>query len=268
VENLERCVTSEAQLHKLDGINAGLAHAYCAPTPTCAIDVDNYKPAKAWLATHSNDLYELLLAHNAVVIWSGRKYILNILYRLPQSVPLFVSKKINGEDGKSILEFRCATKDGKTVQDVLPPSVHPDGHHYRWLSEGDRLHLPVIPKDLLGLWKTQSDNKYRVANRTFLSQNFMCQRQETPGQIAIIQEALGHISADCSYPLWRNVICAILSARWQCAEDLALSWSQTAPDRFEWEAFWLVVKSYLPDHQRPISLGTLYHHARRGGWHG
>jgi hypothetical protein len=130
VENLERCVKSEAQLHKLDGINAGLAHAYCAPTPTCAIDVDNYKPAKAWLATHSNDLYELLLAHNAVVIWSGRKYSLNILYRLPQSVPPFVSKKINGEDGKSILEFRCATKDGKTVQDVLPPSVHPDGHHY------------------------------------------------------------------------------------------------------------------------------------------
>jgi hypothetical protein len=95
----------------------------------------------------------------------------------------------------------------------------------------------------------------------------MCQRQETPRQIEIIQEALGHISADCSYELWRNVIWAILSARWQCAVDLALSWSQTAPDRFEWEAFWLVVKSYLPDHQRPISLGTLYHHPRRGGWH-
>jgi hypothetical protein len=232
------------------------------------MDVDNYKPAKAWLATHSVDLNELLLAQNAVVIWSGKKYSLKLLYRLPECTPPFVSKKINGEDGKSILEFRCATKDGKTVQDILPPSMHPDGHQYRWLSEVDPLQLSVIPSELLGLWKTLSDNKCRVANRTFLSQNFMCQRQETPRQIAIIQEALGHISSDCSYELWRNVIWAILSTRWQCAEDLALSWSQTAPDRFEWEAFWLVVNSYLPDHQRPISLGTVFHHARRGGWHG
>ena len=264
----ERCVTNEAQLHKLEGINIGLAHAYCTPTPTCAVDVDNYKPAKAWLATHSVDLNELLLAQNAVVVWSGKKYSLKLLYRLPECTPPFVSKKINGEDGRSILEFRCATKDGKTVQDVLPPSMHPDGHQYRWLSEVDPLQLSVIPSELLGLWKTLSDNKCRVANRTFLSQNFMCQRQETPRQIAIIYEALGHIPADCSYELWRNVIWAILSTRWHCAEDLALAWSQTAPDRFEWDAFWLVVNSYLPDHQRPISLGTLYHHARRGGWHG
>jgi hypothetical protein len=230
--------------------------------------VDHYKQAKAWLATHAIDLNELLIAQNAVVIWSGKKYSLKLLYRLPQSTSPFVSKKINGEDGKSILEFRCATKDGKTVQDVLPPSVHPDGHQYRWFSEGDPLQLSVIPSELLDLWKTLSENKCRVANRTFLSQNFMCQRQETPRQIAIITEALGHISADCSYELWRNVIWAILSTRWHCAEDLALAWSQTAPDRFEWDAFWLVVNSYLPDHQRPISLGTLYHHARRGGWHG
>ena len=264
----ERCVTTEEQIQELEGINIGLAHAYCTPTPTCALDIDSYKSAKAWLATHSIDLNALLLAQNAVVIWSGKKYSLKILYRLPECTPPFVSKKINGDDGKSILEFRCATKDGKTVQDVLPPSMHPKGHQYRWLSEGDPLQLSVIPSELLGLWKTLSDNKCRVANRTFLSENLTSQRQETPRQIAIIKEALGHISADCSYELWRNVIWAILSARWQCAEDLALAWSQTAPDRFEWDAFWLVVNSYLPDHQRPISLGTVYHHARRGGWHG
>jgi len=264
----ERCITTEEQLQMLKGINVGLAHAYCTPTPTCAIDVDNYKPAKAWLATHAIALDELLLTQTAVVIWSGKKYRLKLLYRLPEFTPPFVSKKINGKDGKSILEFRCATKRGKTVQDVLPPSMHPDGHQYRWLSEGNPLQLSVIPSELLGLWKTLSENKCRVATRTFFSENLTSKRQETPRQIAIIKEALGHISADCSYELWRNVIWAILSTRWQCAEDLALVWSQTAPDRFEWDAFWLVVNSYLPHHQRPISLGTVYHHARRGGWHG
>ena len=33
----------------------------------------------------------------------------------------------------TVLEFRCGTADGLTVQDVLPPSMHPDtGMPYRW----------------------------------------------------------------------------------------------------------------------------------------
>ena len=260
----ERCVTNEAQLHKLEGINIGLAHAYCTPTPTCAIDVDNYKRAKAWLATHSVDLNELLLAQNAVVIWSGKKYSLKLLYRLPQSTSPFVSKKINGADGKSIIEFRCATKDGKTVQDVLPPSVHPDGHQYRWLSEGDPLQLPVLPKDLLDLWQALNSNTHRDASRNNSMHRAVSAPPETPRQIAIVQEHLNSISADCGYEKWRNCVWAILSTGWDCAEDLALSWSQSAPERFDFDAFWAVANSYEADRQNPITLGTLVFHARQG----
>ena len=260
----ERCVTSAAQLHKLEGINVGLAHAYCAPTPTCAVDVDNYKPAKAWLATHSVDLNELLLAQNAVVIWSGKKYSLKLLYRLPQSTSPFVSKKINGADGKSIIEFRCATKDGKTVQDVLPPSVHPDGHQYRWHSEGDPLQLPVIPNELLDLWQALNSNTHRDASRNNSMHRAVSAPPETPRQIAIVQEHLNSISADCGYEKWRNCVWAILSTGWDCAEVLALSWSQSAPERFDFDAFWAVANSYEADRQNPITLGTLVFHARQG----
>jgi len=260
----ERCVTTENQLQMLEGINVGLAHAYCTPTPTCAIAVDNYKPAKAWLATHAIDLNELLLAQDAVVIWSGKQYSLKILYRLPEGTSPFFSKKINGENGKSILEFRCAAKDGKTVQDVLPPSVHPEGHQYRWLSEGDPLQLSVIPSELLDLWKSLNSNTHRDTSRRNSKHRTVSAPPETPRQIAIVQDHLNSISADCGYEKWRNCVWAVLSTGWDCAEDLAYEWSQTAPERFDFDAFWTVVNSYEADREDPITLGTLYFYARLG----
>jgi len=260
----ERCVTTEDQLQMLEGINVGLAHAYCTPTPTCAIDVDNYKPAKAWLATHAIDLNALLLAQDAVVIWSGKMYSLKLLYRLPECTPPFVSKKINGDDGKSILEFRCATKAGETVQDVLPPSVHPDGHQYRWLSEGNPLQLSILPKELSNLWQALNSNTHRGTSRRNSKHRAVSAPPETPRQIAIVQDLLNSISADCEYEKWRNCVWAVLSTGWDCAQELAFEWSKSAPDRFCEEAFWNVVNSYEADLENPITLGTLYHFARLG----
>jgi putative DNA primase/helicase len=262
------CVTQANQHYKLTGHNVGLAHAYCTPTPTCAIDIDNYVEAKLWLETHEIYLDLLLNMQDAVVIWSGKKFSLKLLYRLPSGLSALESKKINGPDGKSAVEFRCATKDGKTVQDVLPPSIHPDGHEYQWIGGGDPLHLPEIPPTVLDLWRLLIANGSRVANRKFSGGNAPAPRQESPRQIATILAALKHIDADCCYEDWRNVVWAILSTRWTCAEDMAQAWSKTAPGRYEEDAFWLVVNSYMPNHSSPITVGTIYHHGRKGGWNG
>ncbi len=262
------CVTTIGQLAELRGKNVGLAHAYCTPQPTCALDIDNFPEAKAWLATHGIDLKLLLLTPGAVAIWSGKEFSIKLLYRLPPGVPALESKKINGKDGKSMLEFRCATKEGKTVQDVLPPSIHPDGHQYQWLGQGDPLNLPEIPTEILELWQLLIDNGARAAHRRFCPINKKGTPSETPRQVATISAALRHIDADCSYETWRNVVWAVLSTRWTCAEDLAQEWSKTAPDRYDDDAFWLVANSYMPDHPAGISLGTIYHHARQGGWNG
>lgn len=262
------CITHENQHHLLIGKNIGLAHAYCTPTPTCAIDVDSYKQAKAWLATHNVDLDLLLNAPGAVVIWSGKKYSLKLLYRLPPGIAPLESKKVNGADSKSAVEFRCATKDGVTVQDVLPPSRHPDGHQYQWLGGGNPLVLPQIPPAVLELWGLLIANGCRVATRQFHNSPGTHHRQETPRQIATISAALQYINADCFYELWRNVVWAILSTHWTCAEAIAESWSRTAANRYDDEAFWLLVNSYMPNHANPISVGTIYHHARLGGWNG
>ncbi len=263
-----KCITAPSQAAQLQGKNVGLAHAYCIPTPTCALDIDNFPAAKAWLATHGIDLKLLLLTPGAVIIWSGKKHSIKLLYRLPSGVPALETKKVNGSDGKSAVEFRCATKEGKTVQDVLPSSIHPDGHQYRWLGEGDPLNLPEIPSVLVELWLLLIRNGTRVVHRRFSLSTAKNPPLESPRQVATISDALGYINADCSYETWRNVVWAVLSTRWTSAEDLAQAWSMTAPDRYSEGAFWLLVHSYMPDHQAGISVGTIYFLARKGGWNG
>jgi hypothetical protein len=260
------CITDASRIGHLSGLNIGLAHAYCTPSPTCALDVDHYPHAKDWLASHDIDLDSLWSAQDAVVILSGKKNRMKFLYRLPADISPLESKKIVGPDGASALEFRCATKDGKTVQDVLPPSIHPDGHQYRWMGDGDPAHMPQIPASLLQVWLGLISNNSRVALRRKPFSVEHHPRPETPRQIAILKDALGFISADCDYETWRNIVWAILSTGWLCAEDLALEWSETAPERFDFDAFWVLANSYIPDHPNQITLGTVWHHARLGGW--
>ena len=262
----QNCITDSSKAALLQGGNIGLAHAYCAPVPTCAIDIDNYKTAKPWLAMHGIELDALLKTTGAVLISSGRKFRIKLLYRLPAGSPQLESKKIIGPDGQTALELRCATKDGKTVQDVLPPSRHPDGLDYVWVGDGNPLLLPEIPRVLLDVWHRLITNTSRVALRRRNGPMAQHPQPETPRQIAKLQAALSHISADCDYDKWRNVVWATLSTGWLCSEDMAIDWSRTAPLRFDDDAFWTVANSFIPDHSSRISVGTIYHHARLGGW--
>jgi putative DNA primase/helicase len=264
----QNCITDPSQSGHLQGGNIGLAHAYCTPTPTCAIDIDNYKAAKPWLASHCIELNDLLEAPDAVVIWSGKKNSRKLIYKFPAGTKPMVSTKINGPDGRVALEFRCATRDGKTVQDVLPPSIHPGGTLYQWLGNGNPLALPEIPEQLLNLWGKLLARVSRVASRKFAPETFGSQRLESPRQIAIIRDALNVISADCSYEIWRNIVWAIMSTGWTCAESIAQEWSQTTPDRYDEDAFWALVHSYMPNRDNSLTVGTIYHHARLGGWSG
>ncbi len=264
----QNCITDSSGAARLEGMNIGLAHAYCAPVPSCAIDIDNYKTAKPWLAMHGIELDALLKATGAVLISSGRKFRIKLLYRLPAGSPPLESKKIIGPDGQTALELRCATKDGKTVQDVLPPSRHPDGLDYVWVGDGNPLLMPEIPRALLDVWHQLITNTSRVALRSTNGPMAQHPQPETPRQIAKLQAALSHIRADCSYEVWRNIVWAILSTNWSCAEEIAEEWSRTAPDRYSEEAFWTLVNSYMPELDNPITAGTIYYRARLGGWHG
>lgn len=140
----EMCVQDPEVAEFIDG-NVGLAHAYSG---TCAIDVDDLAKSTAWLSERHIELQELLDAPGAVRIESrpGRA---KLLYRLAKPLP-----SLRLPCG---LELRCAASSGLTVQDVLPPSIHPDtGKPYTWRfgPGGHWSQLPPIPPQLLSLWQS------------------------------------------------------------------------------------------------------------------
>jgi hypothetical protein len=87
---------------------------------------------------------------------------------------------------------------------------------------------------------------------------------ESEDAIGRVKTALSHLSADCSYEDWRNIVWSVLSTEWSCALDLARAWSMTVPARYDHQAFDSVARSFKPG--GGITLGTLYHHAGLAGW--
>ena len=136
--------------------NVGLAHAFCMPVPTMALDIDDLPKARAFLSGYGIDLDPLLDADDAVQISSGREGRAKLLLRLPDGTSPVPTKQITDpETGDMILEFRCATANGLTVQDVLPPSIHPEtGKPYQWAGKGNWRAIPTIPAALLTVWQS------------------------------------------------------------------------------------------------------------------
>lgn len=167
----------------------------------------------------------------------------------------------------TVLEFRCGTADRLTMQDVLPPSIHPDtGLPYRWGGKGDWHSIPEIPAALLVVWQqTLVGRKVRRTRPKDCDWVFKGV-DDTPRQRARVTDMLSHVSADCSYELYLDMVWAILSFGWHDGEDIAKAWCLTAPHRFEEDSFWSVANSY--DNTRSPTIGTIIYHARAGGWNG
>jgi len=256
-----KVIDSPDQLNQLSGMNVGLAHAFCTPNPTCAIDLDDLIQATKWLSEHGTDLVALQNATDAVGIVSGKENSFKLLYRLPDGLRALASKAITGPSGKMMLEFRCATKSGKTVQCVLPPSVHPSGSPYQWVGSGSIFNLPTIPVSLLQLWLELLEEKHRKPQAIGIS----ITTPETPRQVAIFKQQLAFIDADCDYATYRNVIWGIASTGWECAYQIALDWSLTAEYRFEEHTLDALFFAYDPNRDDRITAGTIRHYARQGG---
>jgi len=147
----ESAVRDEARAEQLNDCNIGLAHRWSG---TCAVDVDDFQRADPWFAAHGIDLQALLAADDAVLIVSGKPNRTKLLFRLPPDVSWLPTQMLGGNG----LELRCASSNGAvTVQDVLPPSIHPDtGKPYLWAGKGDWRNLPALPPQLLTLWRSLS----------------------------------------------------------------------------------------------------------------
>lgn len=137
------------------GMGVGLAHAYSG---TMALDVDDWALTYDILLKEGINLRALMDAPDAVQIVSGREGHAKLLYRiLPwMKMPSKQIKYTRPGERKSTLamELRCMTQDGLTVQDVLPPTIHPETKKpYQWGGRGHYANLPLIPSTLYEFWR-------------------------------------------------------------------------------------------------------------------
>jgi hypothetical protein len=185
------------------GYGIGLAHAYSG---TMAFDIDDWGITVA----QGIDLDALYAAPDAVIVNSGRPGHGKLLYQMPFGLAL-PSKKII-VDGVTAYELRCATANGLTVQDVLPPSIHPDTKQpYTWAGDGNWMRLPTIPQQLLDIW--QSLLEFDKVRNIGIEGNVDASWEE-------IQQALEFISPDCPREDWINV-------------GMALHWAGTQLDELD-----------------------------------
>lgn len=252
----EHALKSQADLPPQFGI--GLAHAYSG---TMALDVDDWDRASFELMLKGVDLQALYDAPDAVTINSGRPGHGKLLYAMPFGLTL-PSKKIQ-QSGVTAYELRCATVTGLTVQDVIPPSIHPDtGSPYRWGGLGHWTRLPVIPQALLDLWQSLVQRDQQIIPNTgeYIGTSW-----------TEIQQVLDFIDPNCSREDWVNVGMALHWAGHQTGQlDQALQvwdeWSRPS-EKYKGERDILTQwRSFKPDRVNPVRLGTLFYLAEQGGY--
>jgi hypothetical protein len=267
---LENAIRSLADSWQLSGANVGLLHAYSFPN-TCALDMDQFRASSYYLENVVGiDFQSLQIRSKLAIVESGRSDSLKILFTLPELHQGLPTKVVKDNYGKILFELRCADANGKSVCDVIPPSIHPIGTPYIWSSGLGLEDITTIPEALLSYWlqliQKDAPTHFGSGQSPLLANSPL----ETPRKVALLCEMLRFISADCCRDEWKRIVFAILSSGYQRAPEIAYEWSITS-DRYTEKDFQNLVRDYRNDKagvKGVISLGTIYHHARKGGWHG
>lgn len=232
---------------------AGLCHRWSG---TCAIDIDDYAEARKWLAEFGVDLDGLFTASTAVRIDSGREGRGKLLYRLAEPLASLKRAEYTREKKKfHAIEFRCASADGLSVQDVLPETIHPvTGLPYQW-AYGDELighwsNLPELPSVLRDLWTAQLAPSVASVTPT---------GPVAPVGVAFeaLAALLGDQDPDTDYDSWLKLGLAIHHETAGTGLDIWDAWSSRGskyPGRANLETHW---RSFRADAKNPVTLGSL-----------
>lgn len=125
--------------------NVGLLHA---ASGTCALDVDNVEYTRMIFKELGID-YDAIMASAPRIV--GRSDRGKVIFKAPAGLGTHKISWPTKDDPRRtevVFELRAGS-----VQDVLPPSIHPDtGNPYRWAGPSIFDGLPDLPPQLMTLW--------------------------------------------------------------------------------------------------------------------
>jgi len=131
-------------------LNIGIIHNLSS---TCSIDIDSREEAiKIFKNYLGLDPVEMKRAYPC---WRGKKEGIKFLFKMPNIDHVGIKKLTykDNEDIITVFELRGSTT-GTGVQDIMPPSVHPQGHRYEWINPlpSQFSDIPELPERLVDLW--------------------------------------------------------------------------------------------------------------------
>jgi len=131
--------------------NIGLIHNLSS---TCSLDIDDRDDAiKVFQDYLGIDAIEMKKHYPC---WRGKRDGIKFLFRMPNLERIGI-KKLTYKEGSEVVtvfELRGSTT-GTGVQDVLPPSIHPSGLAYEWVTPLPTSfeQIPLLPQRLIELWE-------------------------------------------------------------------------------------------------------------------
>lgn len=177
-------------------------------------------------------------------------------------------------------------------QQFVAYHIHPEtGRPYEWLKDWESpldievIDLPVITAEHARLacreferlaeeagWERLGDGSATAAAETDPNDALgeLEPPEETESEVERVRSALEAISGDIAstydYDQWRNVLFALKWTRWECAESLARTWSESS-DKHVTKEFNVVWRgAQKRDRGREITLGTVFKLAKDNGW--
>lgn len=176
--------------HLEQGEGLGLIHGRSG---TCVVDIDDMAKAEPYFLACGINIEAMLSAPDAVQINSNRSNRAKLLYKVPAGIATLPTHKRLQEG----FEFRCAARNGNAMQDVLPPSIHPETNlPYRWDGDGSFSNIPELPKALYDLWLSLGALHDIGSPKNRIKSDLETLDPMTPERWADIKSALGSIPSD------------------------------------------------------------------------
>jgi len=129
------------------------------PSRLCSLDADDLPATRDLLAEFGVDI-DVLASTNPTIQGNPTRF--RILFRVPEGIELArhsLNWPSRDDPAKRHVIFELRAGD---VQDVLPPSLHPDGMRYQWLVKPSGA-IGELPASLLTIWQNWDVFKQNAA---------------------------------------------------------------------------------------------------------